>query len=138
MREESLPLKNNKWDRQMNTVAPSKPNVENPVVDEPLKFSPPIKALMDKILEIFKNGHSFKRFSAQPLGKSESSTICIDADFGAGKTTFCTMLQEEIEAKAKEYKVIYVDAFADDYMQDPLQSLLSQMLPPNRIKKQKN
>ena len=45
------------------------------------------------------------------------ATIAINAEWGAGKTWF--VKHWEADLKSKEFKVIYLDAFANDYLDDP-------------------
>lgn len=100
--------------------------IENEQASEEGRVTDQASNLMDALSKIIENGNNFKSFSASKLPESpESLTICIDADFGAGKTTFCHTLNDHL---AKNYTVLYVDAFKYDYMQDPLQSLVNQIL----------
>ena len=54
------------------------------------------------------------------------SPLVIDDDWGIGKTEFCRKLIQLINAEhADTLQAIYVDAFAEDYFDNPLISILS-------------
>ena len=54
------------------------------------------------------------------------SPLVIDGDWGIGKTEFCRKLIQLINAEhADTLQAIYVDAFAEDYFDNPLISILS-------------
>lgn len=54
------------------------------------------------------------------------ATIALDAEWGAGKTWFVKNWKDHLEAK--DYKVIYIDAFMHDFMEDPFLILSMEIL----------
>ena len=54
------------------------------------------------------------------------ATIALDAEWGAGKTWFVKNWKADLEEN--EYKVIYLDAFAHDFMEDPFLILSMEIL----------
>jgi len=54
------------------------------------------------------------------------ATIALDAEWGAGKTWFVKNWKADLEAQ--EYKVIYIDAFMHDFMEDPFLILSMEIL----------
>lgn len=54
------------------------------------------------------------------------ATIALDAEWGAGKTWFVKNWKADLEAN--EYKVIYIDAFMHDFMEDPFLILSMEIL----------
>lgn len=61
------------------------------------------------------------------------ATIALDAEWGAGKTWFVKNWKADLEAN--EYKVIYIDAFMHDFMEDPFLILSMEIL--NAVKADK-
>ncbi|WAU74305.1 KAP family P-loop NTPase fold protein [Acinetobacter sp. TR11] len=61
------------------------------------------------------------------------ATIALDAEWGAGKTWFVKNWKAGLEAN--EYKVIYIDAFMHDFMEDPFLILSMEIL--NAVKADK-
>lgn len=69
---------------------------------------------------------------------SESLVIFVDAPWGEGKTTFAEMWQ--IHLQNEKHDVIYFDAYAYDYFEDPfvsfsaeILSLVDKRLPKNKV-----
>ncbi len=61
------------------------------------------------------------------------SPIVIDGDWGTGKTELCLKLQNFFTSDDLKYKVIYIDAFKEDYSDDPLLTItaaIAAVLPP--------
>ncbi|NAR78045.1 NTPase [Acinetobacter haemolyticus] len=54
------------------------------------------------------------------------ATIALDAEWGAGKTWFVKNWKADLEKK--RHKVIYIDAFAHDFMEDPFLILSMEIL----------
>lgn len=54
------------------------------------------------------------------------ATIALDAEWGAGKTWFVKNWKVNLEAN--DYKVIYIDAFAQDFIEDPFLILSMEIL----------
>ncbi|WP_245669716.1 P-loop NTPase fold protein [Acinetobacter celticus] len=54
------------------------------------------------------------------------ATIALDAEWGSGKTWFVKNWKADLEEK--NYKVIYIDAFAHDFMEDPFLILSMEIL----------
>lgn len=54
------------------------------------------------------------------------ATVALDAEWGAGKTWFVKNWKEDL--LRKDYKVIYIDAFAHDFMEDPFLILSMEIL----------
>ncbi|OEC84815.1 P-loop NTPase fold protein [Acinetobacter sp. YK3] len=54
------------------------------------------------------------------------ATIALDAEWGAGKTWFVKNWKADLEEKG--HKVIYIDAFAHDFMEDPFLILSMEIL----------
>jgi hypothetical protein len=54
------------------------------------------------------------------------ATIALDAEWGAGKTWFVKNWKADLEAN--DYKVIYIDAFMHDFMEDPFLILSMEIL----------
>ncbi|WP_228719180.1 P-loop NTPase fold protein [Acinetobacter indicus] len=54
------------------------------------------------------------------------ATIALDAEWGAGKTWFVKNWKEDLSQN--DYKVIYIDAFAHDFMEDPFLILSMEIL----------
>ena len=80
----------------------------------------------------FDNRDEFKRkdFANKVIkllrSDSDVSPLVIDGDWGIGKTEFCRKLVKLINTEySGSLHAIYVDAFAEDYCNNPLISLLS-------------
>ena len=54
------------------------------------------------------------------------ATVALDAEWGAGKTWFVKNWKEDL--LRKDFKVIYIDAFAHDFMEDPFLILSMEIL----------
>ena len=59
----------------------------------------------------------------------DTSPMLIDGVWGTGKTEFCLKLKELIDSKKENaYQTIYINAFNEDYIDDPLLTLLSAII----------
>lgn len=57
---------------------------------------------------------------------NDGAVLALDAPWGEGKTWFGRNWSESL--KASEYKVIYIDAFEQDYIEDPFMLITSEIL----------
>ncbi|MBW3166477.1 KAP family P-loop NTPase fold protein [Ferrimonas balearica] len=58
----------------------------------------------------------------------EISPMVIDGDWGTGKTEFCHKLINKFNAEHDNYQVVYVDAFQADHADDPLMTILAEVI----------
>lgn len=56
------------------------------------------------------------------------SPMVIDGDWGTGKTEFCHKLINKFKVEHDSYSVIYVDAFKADHADNPLMTILAEVL----------
>ena len=64
------------------------------------------------------------------------AVIALDGGWGTGKTFIVKMLQEELEKK--DIACVYVDAYAADYIADPLTAVASQIICDQGLSQEKN
>jgi len=81
--------------------------------------------------DIFKNDKLDRKESIEDLSSllvstKEAFTISINADWGAGKTTFIKLWKKYLE-KEHEIKSIYFSAWEDDFSKEPLISILGEI-----------
>lgn len=58
----------------------------------------------------------------------EVSPMVIDGDWGTGKTEFCHKLINKFKANHTEYSIVYVDAFQADHADNPLMTILAEVM----------
>ncbi|UTI02698.1 KAP family NTPase [Aeromonas caviae] len=58
----------------------------------------------------------------------EISPMVIDGHWGTGKTEFCRKLINKFKAEHSNYQVVYVDAFQADHADDPLMTILAEVI----------
>lgn len=75
-------------------------------------------------------------------GEEKSQVIAVDAAYGIGKTFFLRAMAEEL---SEDHAVAYVDAWADDFINEPIVSIAATLrdaiepwLPQSRVKEQWN
>lgn len=56
------------------------------------------------------------------------SPMVIDGHWGTGKTEFCHKLIGKFEAEHKNYRLLYIDAFQADHADNPLLTILAEVL----------
>lgn len=56
------------------------------------------------------------------------SPMVIDGHWGTGKTEFCHKLMDKFKAKHKNYRLLYIDAFQADHADNPLLTILAEVL----------
>ncbi|EIK45698.1 hypothetical protein O59_001337 [Cellvibrio sp. BR] len=56
------------------------------------------------------------------------SPMVIDGDWGTGKTEFCHKLINKFKAEHDRYRIVYVDAFKADHADNPLMTILAEVL----------
>lgn len=92
---------------------------------------------LDKQLLVFqgKNGRDeFKREQIADKAISlltsdiEVSPMVIDGDWGTGKTEFCHKLINKFKANHPQYSIVYVDAFQADHADNPLMTILAEVM----------
>ena len=81
--------------------------------------------------DIFKNDKLDRKESIEDLSSllvstKEAFTISINADWGAGKTTFIKLWKKYLE-KEHDIKSIYFSAWEDDFSKEPLISILGEI-----------
>lgn len=97
-----------------------------------------IKDREEKITEPFKGDLWGRKQLSEKLTHFISNlqcgaTIALDAEWGAGKTWFVKNWKADLEAN--DFKVIYIDAFMHDFMEDPFLILSMEIL--NAVKADK-
>lgn len=80
---------------------------------------------------IFKNDTLDRKEAIENLSElitstTEALTISVNADWGAGKTTFVKLWKKYLE-KNKGVKAIYFSAWENDFLKEPLISILGEM-----------
>lgn len=72
-----------------------------------------------------------KRLTQVIEGQTEPLTISVNGSWGTGKTFLLKRWKAQLELESKEedkkYKVIYFNAWEDDYLKDPLLSIIGQL-----------
>jgi predicted KAP-like P-loop ATPase len=94
-----------------------------------MKINPP-KAIIDEN-EPFKNALFDRQVFAKSLTNllsnvSENLVVFVNAPWGAGKTTFSEMWRADL--RQQKLEVIYFDAYAADYFDDPFVSFSGEIL----------
>lgn len=93
--------------------------------------------ILDKQALVFqgKNGRDeFKREQIADKAISlltseiEVSPMVIDGDWGTGKTEFCHKLINKFKAIHAEYSILYIDAFQADHADNPLMTILAEVM----------
>lgn len=56
------------------------------------------------------------------------SPMVIDGNWGTGKTEFCHKLIRKFEAEHKNFRLLYIDAFQADHADNPLLTILAEVL----------
>lgn len=56
------------------------------------------------------------------------SPMVIDGHWGTGKTEFCHKLMEKFKAEHENYRLLYIDAFQADHADNPLLTILAEVL----------
>ena len=93
--------------------------------------------ILDKQALVFqgKNGRDeFKREQIADKAISlltseiEVSPMVIDGDWGTGKTEFCHKLINKFKANHAEYSILYIDAFQADHADNPLMTILAEVM----------
>lgn len=62
------------------------------------------------------------------VSDAQVSPMVIDGDWGTGKTEFCHKLINKFKAEHGNYRIIYVDAFKADHADNPLMTILAEVL----------
>lgn len=62
------------------------------------------------------------------VSDAQVSPIVIDGDWGTGKTEFCHKLINKFKAEHDSYRIVYVDAFKADHADNPLMTILAEVL----------
>jgi len=60
-------------------------------------------------------------------GQERPLTICLNGEWGSGKTFFLTRFAENYNKKKPEGRAIYFNAWQDDFLDDPLVAIISQL-----------
>lgn len=60
-------------------------------------------------------------------GQEHPLTICLNGEWGSGKTFFLTRFAENYKKCKPEGRVIYFNAWQDDFLDDPLVAIISQL-----------
>lgn len=62
------------------------------------------------------------------VSPTDISPMVIDGGWGTGKTEFCHKLINKFSAEHENYRVVYVDAFKADHADNPLMTILAEVL----------
>jgi KAP family P-loop domain. len=62
------------------------------------------------------------------VSDAQVSPMVIDGDWGTGKTEFCHKLINKFKAEHGSYRIVYVDAFKADHADNPLMTILAEVL----------
>ena len=62
------------------------------------------------------------------VSDAQVSPMVIDGDWGTGKTEFCHKLINKFKAEHGNYRIVYVDAFKADHADNPLMTILAEVL----------
>ena len=60
-------------------------------------------------------------------GQERPLTICLNGEWGSGKTFFLTRFAENYNKRKPEGRAIYFNAWQDDFLDDPLLAIISQL-----------
>lgn len=60
-------------------------------------------------------------------GQERPLTICLNGEWGSGKTFFLTRFAENYNKRKPEGRAIYFNAWQDDFLDDPLVAIISQL-----------
>ena len=60
-------------------------------------------------------------------GQERPLTICLNGEWGSGKTFFLTRFAENYNKRNPEGRAIYFNAWQDDFLDDPLLAIISQL-----------
>ena len=60
-------------------------------------------------------------------GQERPLTICLNGEWGSGKTFFLTRFAENYNKRKPEGRAIYFNAWQDDFLDDPLLAIVSQL-----------
>ncbi|MCD8521676.1 MAG: KAP family NTPase [Saccharospirillaceae bacterium] len=58
----------------------------------------------------------------------DMSPMVIDGHWGTGKTEFCHKLMGKFKAEHEHYRLLYIDAFQADHADNPLLTILAEVL----------
>ena len=60
-------------------------------------------------------------------GQERPLTICLNGEWGSGKTFFLTRFSENYNKRTPEGRAVYFNAWQDDFLEDPLLAIVSQL-----------
>ena len=60
-------------------------------------------------------------------GQERPLTICLNGEWGSGKTFFLTRFAENYNKRKPEGRAVYFNAWQDDFLDDPLLAIISQL-----------
>ncbi|TFH86966.1 hypothetical protein EQG41_08925 [Billgrantia azerbaijanica] len=78
----------------------------------------------DFMMEVFYNKDKCEALSTALRCVDRNQVVCVDGEWGTGKTYFCNKLRE---ASGDDFEFIYIDAFRNDFNSDPLVVLISEL-----------